>query len=105
MEVFDLDSGTDYEPVTVRFRGKDYVLGKNAGQLLAATRVYEKAGIELGEEDSDAGAKVLDLIRPMVAVLCPDFPLDELDPQAEVRLIRPVTEVLTRMGNLTFQEE
>lgn len=93
-EVFDIDEQAGaFQPVRVKLRGQESVLGSTALSLMKAA--------QLGQDTED----ILSQLRPMLGQLCPELPIDDLTPGEEVALMRAVTEVMRRMGRLTFRTE
>lgn len=98
-EVFDIDEQAGaFQPVKVKLRGEVYTLGATALSLMNAA--------ELGSDDDDEdGEHMLAKLRPMLAELCPEMPTQDLTAGEEVALMRAVTEVMRRVGRLTFRAE
>lgn len=99
-DVMDLDQVAEDMglPLVVRFRGKEYKLGNSALGLLQVAGLAD----ELGGDEATAGIKVL---PKAMALLCPELPLEDLTSGEEIALVRAMTEVLNRIGRLSFQEE
>lgn len=97
-EVFDIDEQAGaFQPVKVKLRGEVYTLGATALSLMNAA--------ELGSDDEDGEQHMLAKLRPMLAELCPEMPTQDLTAGEEVALMRAVTEVMRRVGRLTFRAE
>jgi len=103
--VFDVDAKkTAYCPLTVRFRGQEYVFGRTALGILQATTL-DGASMEKveGETDMDYSKRLLEKLPKLVALLCPGFPTDDWAMDEELALFQAVAEVLGRVGRVRFQ--
>lgn len=106
MDVYDIDTlAGEFAPVRVKLRGKEYEMGGTAYSILAAA---SKVSTDETDEDSSVH-QVLKQMRPMLALLCPEMEEDTrevpLTAAEEMALLAPVTEVMERVGRLTFRRE
>ncbi len=97
-ELFDIDAEVEaYQPVRIKFRGKEYGLGETTMQVLLAMEVMQ--GDEIG---------TMQLVQNLPAILrtmCPELeatlkeqPLVQAE---EVALLKPVTAVMNSFTALT----
>jgi hypothetical protein len=95
-DLFDVDAAAgDYRPVVIRFRGAEYVLGATAAHLLALSNLASKL-------DGKGTEALAENLRPVFAALAPEAPTD-LTAAEEIALLAPLTEVLNRLGRITFR--
>ncbi len=103
MATFNIDEmKSGFQPVDIVFRGKDYLLGNTALGILEACEIHGEM------EDNDGVAYVrafMDAMPRMLAALCPDMPSEGLETAEQFALMKVCTEVLGRVGQLTFQAE
>lgn len=98
-DIFDIDAQVgEFEPVRIRFRGEELVLGESVMDVMAAC---EAAGHMPEDQEGLEGVRaMLGMIRPALRVLNPKLRdmLDERDlsPAEEVALVRPVTVALSQ---------
>jgi len=97
-KVYDIDAGA-VEPVRIRLRGKEWALGSNIFELLAALDAYRAVAAK--EKD---GAKVgMLMVDPVLRALVPGVGkiLDEapLGAREQLALIKPLTEALNQVGS------
>ncbi len=98
-EVFDADAArADFQPVLVKYHGKEYALGTSAYGLVAAPDLF-------ANEDPEAkvGMKeMLDKLPECLALLSPELgqAVEEhgLGAGEELLLLRAITEVMNRVG-------
>ena len=109
MALYDIDEmAKEFEPVRVKFRGVEYVLGDNVHSILSASSVFQ----ENLDPKADAKATTLDVfthLRAIIRVLSPGMAkvMDQQDLNAaeEAAMLRPVTEVLSQVGKLSFRPQ
>lgn len=103
MAEFNIDEmKAGFEPVEIVFRGENYFLGRNALGLLDACELHGSI------EDKDGVAylkALLELLPGLVASMCPELTLEDLETGEQMALVKVVTEVLGRVSRLTFPEE
>jgi len=107
MATFNIDTmKADFAPVDIHFRGQDYVLGACATGVLDGCEVHGTIEDKDGLEYMRA---FFGIMRDMVLALSGDLDLDNLDPALELgeqlALMKACSEVLRRVGRLTFQAE
>lgn len=101
---FDIDKmKADFEPVRIVFRGKEYALGREALGLLNACEMH------VGIEDKDGIAYVkalMEMLPELLRSVCPEMTWEgKLETGEQMALTKACTEVLGRIGRLTFQAE
>jgi hypothetical protein len=104
MAIFNIDEmKSGYAPVDIVFRSAEYRLGANALGVLEACDIH--ASIE-GKDGVQYMRALLELLPRMVRSLCPTLDLDgmELETGEQMALMHVCTEVLGRIGRLSFQE-
>ena len=99
--VLDIDAqASEYQALEIKFRGQQWTLGKDIVSLLSAASFASE-----GEEDAEVDQlAMLRKLKPMLRILAPGIPVDDLTPGEEVALLGAVTEVMNRCGRLTFSE-
>lgn len=102
--VFDVDKAkAGYEPLTVRFRGVDYVLGAKAAHVLGAVALRESiSDPDEGESDNAYAARLAGVLPDLLVALCPGFPVDDLNAEDEVLLMQAAMEAVARVGSMNF---
>lgn len=114
-KVFDVDAQSSaYQPVEVKFRGKQYQLGRDTAGLLYAAEAYNAVPDPLQTPQGQAPTpeqsasqteyvtKLVEILPSVLTALNGDFPTDDLTAGEESALLNVVTEVLSRMGDLSF---
>ena len=103
--VLDIDAkAAEFQPLVIRFRAQEWTLGKDIVSLLTAATFAADGEDE--ESDGEVGQlTMLAKLKPVLRILAPGIPVDDLSPGEEVALLRAVTEVMNRCGRLTFSEE
>lgn len=102
--VFDLDAeAATFQPIEVTYHGAKYHFGRSALGLLSALQV-DVTGIQRreGEEAQAYVMRLLGMLPEMVRLLCPEFPAAPWGAQEELALLKVVTEVLSRVGQIRF---
>ena len=107
MSLYDIDEMAEkFEPVRVKFRGTEYVLGADVHSILSASSVFQET-IDPEADSKSTTLAVFTQLRAIIRVLSPDLAkvMDDCDlnPAEEAAMLRPVTEVLAQVGQLTFQ--
>lgn len=101
--VFDIDARKgSYEPLTVRFRGAEYVLGRSASHVLGALAIHAKLAPAEGETEQEASARMIAILPSVLGALCPGFPATDLTVGEEFALMQAATEVLGRVAQVRF---
>lgn len=101
MKRYDIDAATGgFEPVAILIRGREYVLGTSAAQLLRvqdvkATVVAERSG---ATEVALASALIGPVLRALVPDLVPALDAQPLTAAEELALFRPIAEVLGQLS-------
>ncbi len=99
VEVFDIDAlAESYQPVRIKFRGGEYVLGANVLQVIAAAELNQEGGM----------SAMVQQLPAYLRTLCPDIgpALDEpLTAPEEVALMRPITAVMDRFNAIVKSTE
>ncbi len=108
MALYDIDEmAQEFEPVRVKFRGVEYILGESVHAILSASSVFQQVDAEA--DDKSTTLQVFTHLRPIIRVLSPDMGkvMNEQDLNAaeEAAMLRPVTEVLAQVGRLSFRKE
>lgn len=101
-ELFDIDAEVAaYEPVRIKFRGKEYVLGKTTMAVLLAMEVIE--GDEIGTK------QLVQNLPAVLRTLCPELDAvlkkKALVQAEEVALLKPVTAVMSGFTALTKSDD
>ena len=102
-KVIDIDAAAGgFAPVEIRFRGKNYFLGRTVLGILEISDQYKDGP---GEGESEASFAVR-MVRPSITALCPELSAviekDDLTAGEEIAMLRPLTEVVQRFGAITF---
>lgn len=98
--VVDIDAQAKrFEPVRIRFRGEEYTLGRDVASIMLATSVLSS------DDDGSDPAKTLRALEPMLEILAPELPRDNLEPGEAVALFGAVTLLMERVGDLPFRHE
>lgn len=101
-KVFDVDAlAAEFEPVCIRFRGEEYVLGDTVESVLAATKIAESLPDDAPTEEQLALLpKVLRALNKKLGKA-----VAESEPSLPERLVfqKAVTELMTRVGNVPFR--
>lgn len=106
--IFDVDQlAQNFEPVKVKLRGKVYELGGTAYSILMVGSMVK---VDEGEtDDRKQAAEFLRQLRPVLAVLSPELEADTRDrpltAAEELALLPAITEVMNRVGALSFRTE
>lgn len=108
MSIYDVDAeAAKFQPVRVKFRGTEYTLGGDVCSLLSAASLF--GNLPDGEDSLALSRAVFEYLRPVVRVLSPAIgevmDREDLNAGEEAALLRPVTEVLSRIGDLSFPAE
>lgn len=108
INVFDIDAlAENFKAVQVKLRGQLYELGGTAYSILMAASLVD-VDEEEGNEKAQA-AKFMKQLRPMLAYLSPELERDTRDnplsAAEELALLPAVTEVMNRVGALSFRSE
>lgn len=109
-QIFDLDEqgASGFEPVTVRFRGTEYLLGTTAYGLVAAPAL-----LDIGDDDASEHQvlqAIMENLAAAVRVLGPELQ-DAIEadgtitPGEEFALMKAVMEVLNRIGRFSDDDE
>lgn len=106
MALYDIDAMAEkFEPVRVKFRGKEYGLGENVHSILTATTMLQ-GKVDPKASEKDTTLAVFTELRPILRVLSPALAdaidADGLNAAEEAAMLRPVTEVLSQVGKLSF---
>lgn len=102
-KVFDIDEKSQgFAPLTVKFRGEQYVLGDDALGVLTACEMHSSV-IDSDADDAANMAKLMEMLPSVIAMLCPGFPVDDWSTGEKLTIMQAATEVLQRVGALTFQ--
>jgi hypothetical protein len=97
-QVYDIDAAAgSYQPVTIKLRAQEYVLGETVQQLMTMSSLLNSVKDESGQVEVSAH------IVEILATLAPQAP-QNLTAGEQIALVRPITEVLTRFNALSFQE-
>lgn len=98
--VVDIDAqAKKFDPVRIRFRGIEYVLGRDVASIIEATSVLSS------DDDGSDPVKTLRSLGPILEILAPELPRDDLDPGEEIALLGAVTLLMERVGDLPFRRE
>lgn len=103
MAAFNIDKmKSNFEPVEIVFRGKTYMLGRDALGLLEACElcgtIEDKDGMEYFKAQ-------LGMLPQLMKCLCPRLEIGEdLETGEQMALIEVTMEVLGRVGRLSFQK-
>jgi hypothetical protein len=110
--MFDIDElAGDFEPVEIRFRGQEYVLGASVIQLLNAAVGFKDSAGRLKENASaeDQALAVFEVLRPTLRALSPELAKviaeRDLTPPEEAALLKPVTQAVQLLSRLSFRAE
>lgn len=101
MKRYDIDAATGgFEPVAILIRGKEYVLGTSAAQLLRVQDV--KAAVVAEQPGANDVSLASALIGPVLRALVPDLASalesEPLTAAEELALFRPIAEVLGQLS-------
>ena len=104
MATFNIDEmRSDFQPVDIIFREKEYVLGRNALGLMNACELHGTIEDKDGLEYLKA---FLELLPELMKTMCPELELSEdLQTGEQMAMMKVITEVLGRVSRLTFPEE
>jgi hypothetical protein len=98
--VFDIDAaGGQFEPVVVKFRGEHYRLGEDALGVMEACELHATLSGDAGEITS---TQLMEALPSLLKAVCPTMPTDGLRTGEQLALVQAVTEVLRRVGELSF---
>jgi len=98
--VFDIDeAGGQFEPVVVKFRGELHRLGEDALGVMEACELHGKLA---GDGTEISLTQLVEVLPVMLRALSPTIPTDGLRTAEQLALVQAVTEVLRRVGELTF---
>lgn len=105
VNVFDIDAeASQFEPVRIKFRGRDLVLGDTAVSIIQAASLYSAE-----DDEQDHLSLMVKYLRPVLRALNPELAQmmeeQDLTSAEELALMRPVTAVMERLGKLTFRSE
>lgn len=99
-EVFDIDAvAAEYQPVRIKFRGTEYVLGATVLQVIAATELAP------GEGASGMVARLPEYLRTLCPEIGPALEGRPLISAEEVALLRPITAVMNRFNAVSKSQE
>lgn len=101
-KIIDIDAATKaFEPTIVKFRGKEYTLGKSVMGLIEVSELMQSR-----EEGESEIRFALRMVRPAIESLSPEiFELiqqEDLTAVEEASFLKPLTEVVKRFGAITF---
>lgn len=100
--LFDIDAEVAaYQPVHIKFRGQEYVLGETTMQVLLAMEVIQEDEIGTKQLVQNLPA-VLRTMCPGLAEVLKDKPLVQAE---EVALLKPVTAVMNSFTALTKSDD
>lgn len=98
--VFDIDAaGGQFEPVVVKFRGEHYRLGEDALGVMEACEMHATLA---GDGAEITSTQLIEALPAMLRAVCPTLPIDGLRTGEQLALVQAVTEVLRRVGELSF---
>lgn len=101
-KIYDVDElAREFEPVRVRFRGKEYVLGGDIESLMRATRVASSVADDAPEEEQ------FKILPAVLRALCKDLGKEVRERPLGLaeRLVfqKAVTEVMDRINAVPFR--
>lgn len=102
--VIDIDARAgSFEPVTVRFRGQEYELGKHAIELLTVSSVYSGNPKRDDESEIEYAVRLAPLVlRAVSSEIAAVLDAQELSAAEELAIVPVLTEVVKRIGALNF---
>lgn len=105
--IIDIDERAGaFEPVRVKFRGKEYELGKSALELLSVSAVYSGNPRRDDEAEVEYAVRLAPLVlrgvSSEIAAVLDEAPLSAAE---ELAVVPVLTEVVKRIGALNFRTE
>jgi hypothetical protein len=104
-DVIDIDARAgSFEPVRVKFRGQEHVLGSHAIELVGATAIYTTNPKEEDETEIGYAVRIAPLVlRALSPELDALLDAEPLSAAEEFAIVPVLTEVVKRIGALEFR--